>query len=154
MFGFDFLNSLWRFGYIFVGQFFSLKAASYTARYLTDKAKGDDYGYVPSFNRASIGFGKKYFLDNIDSVISQGYCFFDKQKYRIPRYYIELTKKFRPDLYKKFYARAKNFVNKTLQFIFDYKNKKSPLNPVVLRSRSEILYKQSLVFCRSSILLC
>lgn len=89
----DFLANVWKNGFVSIGRL-SLRSASYVARY-TLKSTGTDEGL-----RVSKGFGKEYFLDNMDEIIAKNYVKIANNVSKtfvtssVPKYFLKLYRKY------------------------------------------------------------
>lgn len=83
----DELEQIWQQGAVVVGGV-SVKSASYVARYCLKKNDTDCY------MRCSKGFGKKYFFDHMDEIVSNGYIWVPCEskiiRAKIPKYFLKL----------------------------------------------------------------
>lgn len=81
------ITKIWGNGMITIG-FVSLQSCNYVARYSLKKNDTD------CFVRMSQGFGKKYFLDHMNDIVSNGYVTLPKNnkivKLAIPRYFLKI----------------------------------------------------------------
>lgn len=86
------INKVWGNGHIVIGDL-TLKSAAYTARYCLKKS-----GTTDVFQLVSKGFGKEYFLENMDDIISNGCVSLMSDgriiKCSIPKYFLKLYRKY------------------------------------------------------------
>ena len=102
----NFLDSVWQKGGCRIGTV-TWDSASYVASYCVKKLTGemakeayDDNDIIPPYMTSSLAIGKQWILDWIDDVYPRDRIFVRGHASKPPRYYDDVLKSERPDLYK------------------------------------------------------